>query len=197
MKTRLLFLILFYCTGIQAQSITQKISTTQKFNVVCDSLSKLMNPDHLIIIKNCDEYDAFYLSKDSLNQKGYYVKNLENITRLPDLVNENPILTELTVFDSDNVYNNLVKRKIYSIKQFSENELVEIYSKPKQKHREHHTDYGLPHASDDCEMTIILKGKKNVSAAYRYSLIVSEEIHTIEVIKTFYDIKMYLSQLFK
>jgi len=193
-----LLLFIFLCTmGIQAQIVIQKTATTQKFAVVCDSVSKLINPNNLIIVKNCDDYDAFYLSNDSLHPKGYYIKNLESMMSPPDLVDGKPILAELTVFDTDNVYKNLVKRKIYSIKQFSEHELEQIYTKPKQKDRKYHTVYGLPHASHDCDMTIIIRGSKNISATYRNAIIISAETDRIEVIKIFYDIKMYLSQLIK
>ena len=197
MKAPMLLFIIFCTMSIHAQIVMQKTATTQKFAVVCDSVSKLINPNNLILVKNCDDYDAFYLSNDSLHPKGYYIKNLESMMSPPDLVDGKPILAELTVFDADKVYKDLVKRKIYSIKQFSENELEEIYSRPKQKDRKYHTVYGLPHASHDCDMTIIIRGSKNISATYRYVIIISTETNSIEVIKTFYDIKMYLSQLFQ
>lgn len=200
MKIRIIIFIFFF-HGIyfgQVTSDTKYIETVANFSVVQDSIAKLLKKPNSIIIKLCDNYTEFYLSKDSLHWNGCFIKSLiRGGVALPTVsyVNDGvtyysrPNLTSILTFNADSLYKILVQNRIYSIKQLTEIEIENKFNNL-QKSKDKNIRYGLPASSHDCNMTIIINNSKQ--ASYRNILINEERLHCILTLKIFYNIQKLL-----
>ena len=175
--------------------------TTSNFAIVQDSIVKLLSKTNSIIIKTCDDYSEFYLTKDSLNWKGHFIKSLlvGGVTPSAFGVKDGiayeskPMLTLLISFNADSLYKLLVKNKINNIKQLTEGELENTFNQV-QKSPGKNMRYGLPGSSHDCNMTIVLKTNNTKQVSYRNVLVSEKKLHSILTLKTFYKIRELLAK---
>lgn len=109
-------------SSVSAQVVTNVISieTTQYFGAVRDSIAKLTNPTNTIHIKICEGVREYFLTRDSLHWRGYYIKNLisgsERIDypisdNHEDSVKNKPNTTSLVSFNADSLYMILIDKK--------------------------------------------------------------------------------------
>ncbi len=175
--------------------------TTNDIAIIQDSIVKLLNKTNSITIKTCDDYSEFYLTKDSLNWKGYFIKSLlvGGVTPTTFGVKNGvayeakPMLTSIVLFNADTLYKLLVKNGINTIKQLTEVELENEFNKV-QKSPDKNMRYGLPGSSHDCNMTIVLKTNNTKQVSYRNVLVSEKKLHSILTLKTFYNIRELLSK---
>ena len=177
--------------------------TTSDFTTIQDSIVKLVNKTNSIIIKTCDGYSEFYLTKDSINWEGHFIQSLIRGDVAPppiDYVVEGitykskPILTSIVSFNADTLYEILLKNNINSIKQLTEGEIGDIFSKA-QKSKVKNMHYSLPVSSHDCDMTININSAKQ--ASYRNILVNEKRLHCILTLKIFYNIQGLLYEMTK
>ena len=107
-----------------------------------------------------------------------------------------PVLTKIISFNADSLQSQLIKNKIYSIKQFTSEQIQNSNGKLiKVKGKEYMEIRALPTRSHDCLMSITISNSK-LSAAYWNVWIDSEELFHIESLKIFHNIRALLSANF-
>jgi hypothetical protein len=203
MKAIKIFIFILSIQTSFAQTVnSEKFYQLHKsFKDVEDSISKKINFQNTIIYKTCEDYKAFYFIEQKAHWTGYFIKNLLvdglNLpTRVDTLKNGNivkfePFQTELSVFNADSLIKSLMNNHIDEIQQISEDSIqVKFISKGKKKNQL--IMQSLPHASHDCNGTIIIYGQKNISATYRCVLIDAKDMHIIPTLKIFYETKRKL-----
>ncbi|MBO9203044.1 MULTISPECIES: hypothetical protein [Niastella] len=185
-----------------AQTInTNKVYQFYKsYKEVEDSIATRINPKNTIIYKICEGHVAFYLIQENSHWTGYFIKNLQRDVPLPtiidtlengDIVEFKPYETELQIFNADSIEKKLFQNHLNDIHQISEDALQDQLIKHAKK--KHKTTYlSLPITSHDCNSTIMIYGEKNISATYRWSLTISEEMHIIPTLRIFYETQQLL-----
>lgn len=188
-------------TFAQTINLDKLYQLHDSFNVVEDSISKKINSENSIIYKTCEGYRAFYFIEQNSHWTGYFIKNLlvdgfkpptaVDTLKNGDILKYEPFQTELLVFNADNLVESLIENQIHEIQPISEDSIqTKFIRKGKKKNRI--SVQSLPQASHDCNGTIIIYGRKNVSATYRGALIATEEMHIIPTLKIFYATKQIL-----
>lgn len=177
--------------------------TTSDFATIQDSILKLLNKSNSIIIKTCEGYSEFFLTKDSIHWKGHLIQsqiigglNPPTIGYVENGITyeSKPILTVIVSFEADTLYTILQKNNINSIKQLSEGDIETIFNKA-QKSKNKNIHYVLPASSHDCNMTININNARQVS--FRNVLVTEKTLHCISTLKIFYNIQILLYEIFR
>jgi hypothetical protein len=136
-----------------------------------------------------DAINHLFLIKDSLHWKGYLFRNTIGPVPQGYVMNGDgdtifkPVQTVLYQFNGDSLYHFLYANKILILKQFSDDQIADMYARRRSKGK--NVRYGLPYSSHDSDVTIkIPSSKKNIT--YRWSLIEDKDLHFIPTIKTFF-----------
>jgi hypothetical protein len=190
--------LLLFLSGwpMHAQALTNAKMTqsTQKFEAITDSVLKLAVGKNSIIISTCADYDLFVLIENNTRWQGYFLKNINDIMPMPE--GAKPVLTKIISFDADSLQSQLIKNKIYNIKQFTSEQIQNSGGKlVKIKSKEYLEIRSLPTRSHDCLMTI--SASKQHSVAYLNAWIDSEELFHTESLKIFHTIRELLRNEFK
>lgn len=198
MKTLLIVIILLNIQVGFAQLISSEkhYKLHSSFKIVEDSIANKINYHNSIIYWTCEEYRVFFLIEENSHLTGYFLKNLVIDELSPpseeyEIMNGNivkfePYLTELTEFSADSLVQSLVTNHIYEIQQISEDAIQKKLIR-KGKKKNEYSMQSLPHASHDCNGTIIIYGNNTISATYRGVLIAEKEMHKIPTLKIFYE----------
>lgn len=204
------FLFLLLCsrsTPAQVLSDVSVMKSTKDFNAVRDSILTLTNPSSTISLKTCEGYREFYLSKQDGHWYGFFVKNLNGALLIPHRVyadedgvvhEEKHYRTSLLSFHADSLYGLLVKAKLDSITQLTEDVIRRKYSEYVKKPGKHRM-IGLPAGSQDCDMTVRVDGPIKRSATYRGSWIDVESVEILQIptLQIFHDIRNLLEKAFE
>jgi len=199
-------LILILCVQSGFAQNDKSFQFYKDFKEVEDSIAQKINPQNTIVYKTCEGASSFYFIQENLHWEGYYITTLliDGIPLPPivDTLDNGKIVeyetykTELLVFNADSIVNMLFQNNITNITQLSE-EAIQAKLIKKGKRKNEYTFQSLPVASHDCNATIIIYGQKNISATYRWSLVESEDLHKIPVLKIFYVTKQILINVTK
>lgn len=200
---RAILLIIFFF-GIQT-TFTQTINSNKapqlfkSYKEAEDSIATRINPQNTIIYKIC-EGEAFYLIQENAHWTGYYIKNVLPPVPLPpifdtlkngDIIEYKSYEAELQIFNADSTVKSLFQHHVNDIHQMSEKALQAKFIRKGKKKGEEIIE-PLPTSSHDCNCTIVIYGQKNISATYRWSLVISEEMHTIPTLRIFYETQQIL-----
>ncbi len=195
---KVLFLITagFHSFSTKAQIIT--VTNKQEFytGIYQVENSLLKKEDIPNVIVYADAINHLFLIKDSLHWKGYLFRNTIGPDPEGYAMNENgdtifkPVQTVLYQFNGDSLYHFLYANKIFSLKQFNDDQIAGMYAKRKSKGK--NIKYGLPYSSHDSDAIIKIPSyKKNIT--YRRSLIEDKDLHFIPTLRTFF----FLDQILK
>lgn len=149
------------------------------------------------IVFSISGYKDLILINDSLKWNGYIFRNVEGPVPQPYVINESgdtiskPVRTVLYRFDGDSLYKLLLRRKIYNLEQFSDDELADMYTKRQTKRTD--VKYVLGRSSHDVNVSITTSTcVSKRTTTYAMSLIEEKGLHFVATIRTFFLIDQLL-----
>jgi hypothetical protein len=184
----------------QTLMIFKQMQTTSNFSTVKDSILKLTNPNNTFIIKTCDEYREFYVTKNNIGWTCYFLKNLKKFGLIEPRfeIDKNgnarqiePFLTSIITFDADSLTRNLYKMNFDKVVQMTDSTIEIDYNKRIQK-KDKNIMHSLPYSSHDCYMSITTINPNPFFVQYRTALLEDSDFHFIPSLKIFYDVRTYL-----
>lgn len=204
MKKLRVILFIFLANFSFGQQLTNEIKTetSKDYDFVYDSVARIINKTNSIIIETCSGFSAFFITKDSSNWKGFYIISLAkggivppDIGYVENGVNhiEKAMRTFIMTFNADTLYKELIKNKIYNVKQLTDKQLEDKYNE-QFKSEDKNIRYGLPSSSHDCNITISTFGKVRKNVSYSNTIIDQKQLQKLPTIKIFKSIRKLLEQ---
>ena len=198
---RLLLFLNACCYSFSTQGQIIKVQLKQEFYTGIYQTGKvfLKKEDSSNAIIYTDAIHNLFLIKDSLHWKGYLFRNTTGPEPTGYVTNENgdtlikPINTVLYHFNGDSLYNFLYTHKLYFLKQFSDEQIADLYAKKRKAKKG--IRYVLPSSSHDSDLSIKIPGRKN-NIIYRWSLVGNKDLHFIPTLKTFFLLRQILNSTY-
>lgn len=182
-----------YCYSFSAKGQLIKVTFQQSFydNIWQVERSLLKKEDSAnVIIYSIAGYKDLFLIKNSVHWKGYIIRNTEGPVPEPYVMDSNgdtlhkPVRTVLYHFNGDSLYSFLLGNNIYSLKQFSDDEIADMYTKRRTRRKD--IKYAFAHSSHESYVTIMILPSKNKAVTYPMSFIDNKELHFIPALRTFF-----------